>query len=336
MNFLKSSWVQITLVLILSSTLHFGAGVVWPSNPPKVEIERSIGGASLELGSLFKTRKAAVRTVEPEKVKPLAQEKQQKQKVVDQMQAVKPLIAPKVRSKNATVAALPVKTPVKQIKKVKIKPRIVKVVPKVFKKKPVPPKLVKVKPKPKLVPPKPVKRKIVAKKIEPKKKIAKKIALKPVKLVKAPPATAKKEAVKVAEADPDAKLSNADRNLGGTVVSKRGKANTITGTLGKRLTAGGLAAKSNYQGIVLSKLIRNKHYPSKARRRGWEGLPTVAFTVLPNGSVQKIRVTKSSGHPILDRAVVSMVERSVPFPEFPRNYQLPDMDFEIPVVFKLH
>ena len=71
-------------------------------------------------------------------------------------------------------------------------------------------------------------------------------------------------------------------------------------------------------------------YPPLARQRGWEGVVLVFFVIRENGTVEKIRVMKSSGHEVLDEHAIRTVRSVQPFPRPPSKAQL-----IIPIVFSL-
>lgn len=50
-------------------------------------------------------------------------------------------------------------------------------------------------------------------------------------------------------------------------------------------------------------------YPAVAQRRGLEGVAVIAGLVLEDGAVERLRVAKSSGSPILDEAAVAAVRK---------------------------
>jgi protein TonB len=58
-------------------------------------------------------------------------------------------------------------------------------------------------------------------------------------------------------------------------------------------------------------------YPTLARKMGWSGRAVVTFTVLEDGSVQKIRITESSGFSLLDKSALETVRTAAPFPRPP-------------------
>jgi protein TonB len=77
-------------------------------------------------------------------------------------------------------------------------------------------------------------------------------------------------------------------------------------------------------------IMKNLKYPPAARRLGWKGAVTVSFVVLENGAAQNIKVIKSSGHDILDQAVIKTIQQTQPFPKPPVKAEL-----TIPIVFQL-
>lgn len=63
--------------------------------------------------------------------------------------------------------------------------------------------------------------------------------------------------------------------------------------------------------------IGNLNYPGEARRRKLHGSLILHVAVRADGSVERIRVRKSSGHKLLDDAAVRIVRLSAPFAPFP-------------------
>src|SRR5690606_35410167 len=69
-------------------------------------------------------------------------------------------------------------------------------------------------------------------------------------------------------------------------------------------TRAGNAAISNYPGKVASRLRRSLRYPPQARRDRLRGEVHVSFTVNRSGGVASVRVARSSGSPVLDKAAL--------------------------------
>ncbi|NLK67364.1 MAG: energy transducer TonB [Campylobacteraceae bacterium] len=52
-----------------------------------------------------------------------------------------------------------------------------------------------------------------------------------------------------------------------------------------------------------------KNYPSRARRMNQQGTTTIEFTYHTDGKITNLKVTKSSGHKILDETVLQVIDR---------------------------
>ena len=83
--------------------------------------------------------------------------------------------------------------------------------------------------------------------------------------------------------------------------------------------------------FIRDKIMQGIVYPDRARRMGWEGMVTLSFTVLENGSIDDVKVVNSSGFPILDENARNTIaktnlKRKVPV----RLYVL------LPVEYRLH
>ena len=63
--------------------------------------------------------------------------------------------------------------------------------------------------------------------------------------------------------------------------------------------------------------VGNLNYPAEARDRKIYGDLILHVAVRPNGSVEQIRVVRSSGQPVLDDAAVNIVKLAAPFAPFP-------------------
>jgi len=175
---------------------------------------------------------------------------------------------------------------------------------------------------------KPVK-KAAAKPVEtrkPEKKAEKKPAEKPAEK-KAAAAQPKKKPTKAGSGganQADAKRGAADGEAAGTTAAKGKKGKTA---------ASGNASASNYPGKVVSKLRRALRYPPEARAKRLKGEVQVAFTVSASGSVSGVRVVRSSGSPVLDKAALDTVRRAAPFPAIPSDAGRSSWPFTVPLAF---
>jgi protein TonB len=63
--------------------------------------------------------------------------------------------------------------------------------------------------------------------------------------------------------------------------------------------------------------IGNLNYPGEARELGLFGSLILHVAVRADGSIERLRVVRSSGHEVLDQAAIRIVELAAPFAEFP-------------------
>jgi protein TonB len=101
-------------------------------------------------------------------------------------------------------------------------------------------------------------------------------------------------------------------------------------------TGTGVVSRGNYETLLASHLMRVRHYPERARRRGLEGDVVLDLVLGRDGFVQEKTVYSSSKFDILDEEAIVMVDRAVPFPAPPQNYRPGErLSFRIPVRFEL-
>ncbi|WP_420412718.1 TonB family protein [Roseibium sp.] len=133
-----------------------------------------------------------------------------------------------------------------------------------------------------------------------------------------------------------AKKKGSDRNSkkGGSQVTSRTANSNANGRADAKTNDGGTKAASNYKGKVFSKVRRAQRYPRKAERKKIQGTVHVSFTVAKTGSVSNIRVVRSSGHAILDKAAADQVRRAAPMPKFPKNIKKTKLAFKARIAFK--
>ena len=88
-----------------------------------------------------------------------------------------------------------------------------------------------------------------------------------------------------------------------------------------------------WRNAVFRHLERHKHYPRGAQASGIGGTVRVRFSIDANGNVLGHRITGSSGHADLDRAVSAMITRASPLPAPPPTVFRPGMSLEVPIRF---
>ena len=62
-------------------------------------------------------------------------------------------------------------------------------------------------------------------------------------------------------------------------------------------------------------------YPAEAARRGLQGEVSIQFTILKDGRVRSIKVLESSGHSVLDDAVIEAIRLSSPYSPLPDGFE---------------
>ena len=65
-----------------------------------------------------------------------------------------------------------------------------------------------------------------------------------------------------------------------------------------------------------------KRYPLMAQRRGLEGTASVSFQIQADGSIQTLKIIRSSGSDILDEAALQTIKQAAPFPAYPDPIQI--------------
>nr|WP_320010544.1 energy transducer TonB [uncultured Desulfobulbus sp.] len=131
-----------------------------------------------------------------------------------------------------------------------------------------------------------------------------------------------------AQSNPAPSTSTTGRGQAASGASQKHSSLTQAGLSGGNHGTGG---GSRYDfNAVRRKILKNLRFPSTARKMGLSGKMVVSFVLKTDGYVEAINVVTSSGHAILDRAVVSTIRRLAPFSKPPVRAQL-----MLPIVFHL-
>jgi len=96
---------------------------------------------------------------------------------------------------------------------------------------------------------------------------------------------------------------------------------------------GGMRARIQAQ--LRADLQRYFEYPLLARRRGWEGTVWLAFTVAPDGVLERIHVARGSGYDALDHAAIAALRRVDRMREVSAWLNGRALDMELPVIYRL-
>ena len=91
----------------------------------------------------------------------------------------------------------------------------------------------------------------------------------------------------------------------------------------------------NYLFSIRSKIEKNKKYPVIARKMGIEGITNVEFVIYRSGKLGTVKIFKSSGSQILDKAAVQAVKNAQPFSHIPEEINLNKIKIKLKIVFKI-
>ncbi len=94
---------------------------------------------------------------------------------------------------------------------------------------------------------------------------------------------------------------------------------------------------TRYEQMLSQWIIKHQEYPDYARSRSMEGQGIVRVRIDRKGNILYKWLEYSTGHTLLDRAILDMIERADPVPPVPADYPAGDMiEFRIPVSFHLN
>jgi periplasmic protein TonB len=102
-----------------------------------------------------------------------------------------------------------------------------------------------------------------------------------------------------------------------------------------RVKGGAPRVAPSWETELVRRLEQYKRYPSEAQARRVEGVVTLNFRVNRNGHVLAREIVRSSGHPELDKEVISMIERAQPLPPFPPSMPQDQLNLTVPIRFSL-
>ena len=96
------------------------------------------------------------------------------------------------------------------------------------------------------------------------------------------------------------------------------------------------ALVAGYARTLSDGVARMRRYPALARMRGWQGTAVVNVTVGPHGELLDLKVTRSSGHEILDQQALTMIREAQPLPPAPEALRGLALVVQLPVTFALN
>jgi protein TonB len=90
---------------------------------------------------------------------------------------------------------------------------------------------------------------------------------------------------------------------------------------------------AQYKYNMTSLIAKAVRYPEAACQERLEGVALVAFIVAADGRIMSRRITKSSGHAVLDREALQAIDRVKALPPFPPFVKERQLNFDVPLRF---
>ena len=92
---------------------------------------------------------------------------------------------------------------------------------------------------------------------------------------------------------------------------------------------------NNYSSLLRAHIAKHKKYPRIAQRRKMQGEVIIEIQIGGDGSLISKSIKKSSGHNILDKEGMKMMEKSKPFPVPPDTLKDSVTNVVVPIAFNL-
>ena len=94
-------------------------------------------------------------------------------------------------------------------------------------------------------------------------------------------------------------------------------------------------AVNNYSNLLRAHIAKHKKYPRIAQRRKMQGEVIIAIQIGGDGSLISKNIQRSSGHSVLDKEGMNMMEKSKPFPVPPDTLKNSVTNVVVPIAFNL-
>jgi len=95
------------------------------------------------------------------------------------------------------------------------------------------------------------------------------------------------------------------------------------------------AQEQDFQARLMAHLNSLKRYPAEAKRQGKTGVVMVRFRIDRGGHMLSYRIELGSGHAALDEETVRLMQRADPFPAPPESASAAELEFVVPVQYRL-
>ncbi len=120
-------------------------------------------------------------------------------------------------------------------------------------------------------------------------------------------------------------------------LTKRYEAEAPNAEKGKTLRLN--TSELKYQRYLLNMKTRIELYwefPALAVRNGWQGNLRISFTIKEDGTLAEIKTANSSGYPVLDDSARTALKLAAPFPPFPKNFDIKEININGQFEYKIH
>ena len=118
-------------------------------------------------------------------------------------------------------------------------------------------------------------------------------------------------------------------------ISESVETNKISQTIDQAPTSPNPQVVNNYSNLLRAHIAKHKKYPRIAQRRKMQGEVIIAIQIRGDGSLISKNIQKSSGHSVLDKEGMNMMEKSKPFPAPPDTLKNSVTNVVVPIAFNL-
>ena len=118
-------------------------------------------------------------------------------------------------------------------------------------------------------------------------------------------------------------------------ISESVEFNEIPQTIEQAPTSPSPQVVNNYSNLLRAHIAKHKKYPRIAQRRKMQGEVIIAIQIRGDGSLISKNIQKSSGHSVLDKEGMNMMEKSKPFPVPPDTLKNSVTNVVVPIAFNL-
>ena len=119
------------------------------------------------------------------------------------------------------------------------------------------------------------------------------------------------------------------------LISESVETNEIPQTSEQAPTSPNPQVVNNYSNLLRAHIAKHKKYPRIAQRRKMQGEVIIAIQIGGDGSLISKNIQRSSGHSVLDKEGMNMMEKSKPFPVPPDTLKNSVTNVVVPIAFNL-